>query len=208
MAFVGKVEEMFENKTNTGVCIAFDIGNVCIAISTERCQDATGIPADLPEWCQLCQSLEWGRISTEDFLSKAERLVPPGHHLDGGMLEAFNAKILQPIQGMEELLKTLANKGVQPVFFSDISQMHLDRFRQRFSDAAKYPGIYSFEVGAWKPSPSMFFAFEERYGAPLLYVDDRQELIDAAIAYGWKNSICFRGAKSLEQNISRLISVM
>ncbi|MBQ7176035.1 MAG: hypothetical protein IJS08_01360 [Victivallales bacterium] len=199
---------MAEIKTNTGSCIAFDIGNVCIAISVERCQEATGIPADRPEWVSLCQNLEWGRISIQDFLAKAEKLAPKGHLPAGGMLEAFNAKILQPIPGMEALLKTLADKGVQPVFFSDISQLHLDCFRQRFSGASEYQGIYSFEIGAWKPSPSMFAAFEERYGTPLLYVDDRQELIDAALSHGWKNSICFKGTKSLEQNISRLIGTM
>ena len=206
MAFVGKIDEMAEIKTNTGSCIAFDIGNVCIAISVERCQEATGIPADLPEWVQLCQNLEWGRISCQDFLAKSEKLAPKGHLPAGGMLEAFNAKILQPIPGMEALLARLQANGIQPIFFSDISQLHLDCFRKRFADASEYQGIYSFEVGYWKPSPAMFAAFEARHGRPLLYVDDRQELIDAAIAYGWKNSICFKDASTLEQQIYTIIS--
>ncbi|MBO4512021.1 MAG: hypothetical protein J5746_04600 [Victivallales bacterium] len=196
---------MAEIKTNTGSCIAFDIGNVCIAISVERCQEATGIPADLSEWVQLCQDIEWGQISTEEFLAKAEKLVPPGHPLARGMLEAFNAKILQPIPGMETLLKTLPAMGVQPVFFSDISQLHLDCFRKRFSGAAEYQGIYSFEIGAWKPSTAMFSAFETRHGRPLLYVDDRQELIEAAVAYGWENSVHFKDASTLEQQINKII---
>ena len=198
---------MAEIKTNTGSCIAFDIGNVCIAISVERCQKATGIPADLPEWVQLCQNLEWGRISSQDFLAKAEKLAPEGHLPAGGMLEAFNAKILQPIPGMEALLKTLPSRGVQPVFFSDISQLHLDCFRKRFSGAAEYQGIYSFEIGTWKPSPAMFSAFETRHGRPLLYVDDRQELIEAAVAHGWENSIHFKDACTLEQQINKIIGI-
>lgn len=201
MVSVGKVDKMGDVETNMDACVAFDIGNVCIAISVERCQEATGIPADLPEWVQLCQEIEWGRISTEEFLVKAEKLVPPEHRLAGGMLDAFNAKLLQPIPGMEALLKTLASSGMQPVFFSDISQMHLDCFRRRFSGASEYQGIYSFEVGDWKPSQAMFAAFEAKHGVPLLYVDDRLELIDAAISHGWKNSVCFKDASTLQQQI-------
>ena len=191
-------------KANKGGCIAFDIGNVCIAISAERCQQATGIAADLPEWAELCRNLEWGRISTQDFLEKAERFVPAGHRLDGGMLAAFNAKLLMPVPGMEALLGKLSNAGIQPVFFSDISQLHLDCFRQRFEGASAYPGIYSFEVGDWKPSQAMFAAFEKRYGMPLLYVDDRRELVEAALEHGWENSICFKDAPDLEERLSAM----
>lgn len=195
---------MNDLRADRGASIAFDIGNVCLAISGKRCQEATGIREDMPEWRELSHDYECGHVSTEDFLLKAERLVPRHHQLKGGMREAFNAKLLQPIPGMEALLRKVSNLGIRPVFFSDISPLHLECFRSRFSGAADYQGIYSFEVGDWKPSAAMFSAFESRFGKPLLYVDDRLELIEAAIVHGWENSLCFKNVTELEKRIEEI----
>ena len=45
--------------------------------------------------------------------------------------------------------------------------------------------MFSFVSGAQKPDEIMFTAFEERFGIPALYVDDRMELISAARTRGW-----------------------
>ena len=197
---------MSDGSGKTGSCVAFDIGNVCIAISPERCEEATGIPNDLPEWAGLCYDFECGRLGEELFLERAKSLVPKGHRLDGGIRSAFEAKILQPIPGMEALLKGLAELGMRPVFFSDISTIHLECFRSRFSGAEDYGGVYSFEVGSWKPSEAMFTAFEERYGVPLLYLDDRQDLIEAARRRGWRSSVQFSSAAETDRFLREAIS--
>ena len=44
----------------------------------------------------------------------------------------------------------------------------------------------------------MFGAFEERYGKPFIYVDDRAELIEVARVRGW-NAQVFQGAEWLEK---------
>ena len=197
---------MQDSRGKTGSCVAFDIGNVCIAISPERCEEALGIPSDLPEWADLCHEFECGHLAEGDFLEMAMRLVPKGHLLDGGIRAAFEAKILQPIPGMEVLLKDLNALGVRPVFFSDISTIHLDCFRRRFPSARDYDGVYSFDVGSWKPSEAMFAAFEERHGVPLLYVDDRLELIEAARRHGWRRSEQFSSADGTRRILKEAIS--
>ena len=109
----------------------------------------------------------------------------------------FDSILVQPIEGMEELISTLPLFNIQPVFFSDISARHLKLVRRMFRASAMVPdGIYSFEVGAMKPEEPMFEAFEKRFGKPALYVDDREVLINAAKERGW-NAVVFSGAKDL-----------
>ena len=58
--------------------------------------------------------------------------------------------------------------------------------------------MYSFVSGAQKPAPEMFAAFEEKFGIPDLYTDDRAELIDAALKRNW-NAVRFTSAENLKQ---------
>ena len=100
---------------------------------------------------------------------------------------------------LNELVFSLPARGIQPVFFSDTSALHLAEVRRKFPAAAVVPeGIYSFEVGARKPARAMFEAFESRFGRPVLYVDDRPELIEGAAKFGW-NALRFTGAEALER---------
>ncbi len=182
--------------------LALDIGQVCISIHPERCfarlgfRSAAEVP---PELLRIsCDEFECGRLSDAEFLAAARKLI--GTTLSDAELAAALAAIIGgPLPGMNELVFSLPARGIQPVFFSDTSALHLAEVRRKFPAAAVVPeGIYSFEVGARKPARAMFEAFESRFGRPVLYVDDRPELIEGAAKFGW-NALRFTGADALER---------
>ena len=177
--------------------IAVDIGNVSVFIDTFAFPRALGLTEGFtPEMRELQRRVEWGEIPDELFFSELVKLAPGWS--EKRLRTLFDSILLTPVPGMEELLAKLSASGVQVVFFSDISPAHLKGFRQRFPSAANYPGIYSFDVGAWKPSPKMFEAFEKSFGKPDIYVDDRLDLVEAAQQYGW-NAQLFQNAGWLER---------
>ena len=176
--------------------LALDIGNVCIAIRPERLFAALVVsgPEALPaELFGMVDLLERGRLSEEAFSARFRELTGDGRSGDE-LRAAFVSIIGEPIPGMAEKLERLIDAGVQPVFFSDTSALHLAEVRRKFPAARRIPdGVYSFEVGAKKPEPAMFRAFEERFGTPAAYWDDRPELI-AAAPPEW-NARLFRSAE-------------
>ena len=90
------------------------------------------------------------------------------------------------------------------MFFSDVSARHMKLVRRMFHASELVPdGIYSFETGAMKPEEPMFAAFEKRFGVPVLYVDDREILIDAAKKRGW-NAVVFTGAADLKKALQNV----
>jgi len=180
--------------------LALDIGNVCIKIAPELCLKMLGFssPAEAAELIQLERQFECGRIPAEEFRSRAVAMFH-GRITPQQFQEAFFAILIAPMPGMEDLIASLPGRGVQPVFFSDISDVHLELTRKMFRAAAAVPeGVYSFKVGAMKPDPVFFADFERRFGAPCLYVDDRKDLIEAARLHGW-NAEVFTGAEQLER---------
>ena len=178
--------------------IALDIGNVCIRIDHAGCYSKVGFDSVPPqEVMLLARDYECGKLSEDEFWTRFQQYAPDKSKSRKDLEKDFDSILVRPTEGMEELISTLPLFGIQPVFFSDISARHLALVRKMFRASAMVPnGIYSFEVGAMKPEDAMFEAFEQRFGVPALYVDDREVLIDAARKRGW-NAIVFSGAETL-----------
>ncbi len=179
--------------------LALDIGNVCLQLRPERCFGRFGyrsineVPADLLLAFQL---LETGRMDEAAFLAEIRRILAV--KADDATLRAVICEILgDPMPGMAALVRDLVAAGIQPVFLSDISTLHLKHFRENYPITEWVPdGIYSFVVGACKPSSAMFAAFEADFGTPVLYVDDREVCLEGAAAFGWQTHL-FRDADTL-----------
>ncbi len=185
--------------------LALDIGNVCIRIAPERALKALGFRSREEAAGLIAIELEFetGRISEDEFIRRAVRHCPSGTTVSA-MREAFSAILVEAMPGMPELVRKLPAQGIQPVFFSDVSTFHLREFRMMFPAAEAVPdGVYSFETGALKPDPVMFAAFERRFGVPLLYTDDREDLIAAARDHGW-NARRFTNAADLTETLAGL----
>lgn len=179
--------------------LALDIGNVCVKIRPERFFRKLGIsgPEALPREVLFMATETWerGGISEAEFLRRFRELTAL-RLSETELREAYCSIIGEPVDGMAEQVVRWIDSGVQPVFFSDTSSVHLAEVRRKFPAARLIPeGIYSFEVGAKKPEPAMFAAFEARFGIPVAYYDDRSELIAAAPA-NW-NAQQFASAAAL-----------
>ena len=85
-------------------------------------------------------------------------------------------------------------QGYSFVYLSDVSRFHLTECRRKceFFHLA-VDGVYSFDVGAQKPSEKMFREFERRHGTPCIYFDDRADNIEAARKFGW-NAVQFKSS--------------
>ena len=168
--------------------IALDIGGVCLRIRPELCFGRLGyrsIEAVPPELLAAVDRLECGRMDEAEFLAVFRRVA--GSALsDEAIRAAWCAILAEAMPGMTALVRELTLAGTKLVFFSDTSALHMTCFRENFPIAEFVPdGIYSFVVGAKKPSPAMFAAFEADYGKPDLYVDDREVCLSGAPAFGW-----------------------
>lgn len=183
--------------------LALDIGNVCIRIDRLNCARRLGLETIPPELMALCNEYECGKIDDDGFFAGAQKLIS-GKISRTEYEDAFNSILTEPVPGMSELVTTFARRNIHPVFFSDISPLHLRRTRELFPAAAQVPdGIFSFVAGAQKPAAAMFDAFEKKFGSCGLYVDDRPELIAAAAKRSW-HAVQFTSAEQLDLELKKL----
>ena len=108
------------------------------------------------------------------------------------MIDAWNLIIGETLPGMSEAVRAALRNGYSFVFLSDVSRFHLTECRRKceFFHLA-LDGVYSFDVGAQKPSEKMYREFERRHGKPCVYFDDRADNVEAARGLGW-NAVRFR----------------
>ena len=91
---------------------------------------------------------------------------------------------------MTALHTVVSQRGVPTYIFSNTNDIAVEHIRRNFPFFAGFDGyIFSYEVGAMKPAAKIYEALETmsgRQGAEILYLDDRQENVDAGAARGWQ----------------------
>ena len=177
-------------KINT---IALDIGNVCINICPERCFAALGIdstekiPANL---MQGIADMEEGRISEAEWLEIFKEATN-FRFSENELRKAYIDILGEEIEGISDFIKYAISEKIRLIFFSDTSPIHINHIYRNLSFANLISGgVFSFDTGARKPDTAMYEEYESKYGKPLLYLDDKQENIDAGKKTGW-NSLLF-----------------
>jgi FMN phosphatase YigB (HAD superfamily) len=172
--------------------IALDVGNCCISVSNDGCLKKIGLKniEDVPQsFLDVCAKFECGLISTEDWLCEFRKATKE-RFSDKELIDAWLSIVGEEIKGMPEALKEITDSGVRVIFLSDTSEIHIKHAITKMTLPVYVSGgVYSYEVGARKPSEKMFMAFEEKYARPILYTDDREENIAAAKALGWNAQI-------------------
>ena len=176
--------------------VALDIGGVCIELHMEKCFRAFGLTGgkEMPEEAvRACFLLETGRISEKEWFETIRRMT--GNTMTvPEILSAWAEMIGSSVPGMESAVRELAGRGYRFVYFSNTSRLHMDVVARNNSFGHLVTGgIYSYEVHAVKPEPAMYRAFEEKYGIPFAYFDDRAENVEAGKKAGW-NAHLFRNA--------------
>ncbi|QDT08492.1 HAD family hydrolase [Planctomycetes bacterium K23_9] len=196
--------------------VYFDLGNILVSfdpqiacdniaklfdVSSERAQAAVYDSG-------LEDRYEHGEISEAGFLAEVRRHL--GGEVDGRdvPLQSFlNAlgDMFKPIESMTRTIQQVRQAGYRIGILSNTCFAHWDWVARQNWPATKGPfdtTILSYEVGAMKPDAKIYAAAEAAANVDpqhILFVDDRQENIDAAISRGWQAAQCFGGAELEEQ---------
>jgi FMN phosphatase YigB (HAD superfamily) len=189
--------------------IALDIGNVCFRIDKNAWLDKLGVSADntvlRKKIITKKTELELGIINQNDFLVALNRLTEKMFSINK-LIEIYCTIIGHEINGMNDFMSDLVNSGFKIMFFSDTSSLHLNEVYSRLSFSNLIiGGVFSFEVGVFKPDIKMFNEFEKRYGKPYIYIDDLEKNCIAAEKIGW-NAHCFISVENCRRELSRIIN--
>jgi FMN phosphatase YigB (HAD superfamily) len=174
--------------------IIFDFGDVFINLDKQATIDGLknlGISEWNEDLDQLNLQYELGAISEEDFLSGIQKHTANASIED--ILKAWNAILLDfPLYRLEFL--QMLSKKYRLFLLSNTDAIHIDTFEQKtgtsfYSDFYQcFEKVYfSFEIGMRKPNPEIYsFVLDQNalQAKHTLFIDDKKENTDAALALG------------------------
>ena len=186
--------------------VVFDLGKVLVdfdySIAGRRIAARANLSADgvqkFLDDSPLLYRLETGLMSRQEFFE----VVREHTGFTGGVEEfcEFFADIFTEMSVMTALQAKLRDKGIPSYIFSNTNDLAIEHIRRAFPFFDNFDGyILSYEVGAMKPAAKIYEELEKlsgKRGAEILYLDDRQENIDAGAARGWQTILQTDPAKS------------
>jgi FMN phosphatase YigB (HAD superfamily) len=153
---------------------------------------------------QLQDRFEHGDVTGEQFsdairrqLGRTESAMPTELVLDAV------SDMFTPIESMRGVMQSVRQYGCRVGLLSNTCHAHWDWIRrQNYSvmDFAFDATILSFEVGSMKPEHAIYEAAEraaEVSPKRILFLDDKDENVAAAIGRGWNAVRCLGGAESV-----------
>jgi putative hydrolase of the HAD superfamily len=173
--------------------IIFDLGNVLLEWNPQNFLEKMQLPLHFME---VFNSLLWathdgGLLSREEVVAK----LPPQYDKE---VFAYCIDRIAPhlilIPEMVEILHEVRRKGYKVYILSNMPrEMHQELLQ--LHDFFKYfdGQLYSYEAGAIKPQPQIYEILLSNYklrGHESLFIDDREENIRAAKAFGIEGIVC------------------
>src|ERR1017187_8835403 len=180
----------------TSPVFIFDLGKVLVdfdySIAAQKiAARSRNAPADLHAFLgssPLLIQYESGLLTRRTFFEAVRDAI--GFE---GDLEEFGssfADIFTEMPGTVALHAELRRRGFKTFIFSNTNDLAIEHVRRNFPFFKNFDGYaFSYEVGAVKPERKIYAAMEAmtgRRGADLIYLDDRQENIEAGRARGWR----------------------
>ena len=177
--------------------IVFDMGNVLLKYHPmTACLRHAQNEADAKAVFEaLFMAKEWEEKLDGCFITEAEMLEiaqsrlesPEQKTLCAEIFEDFHTDALTPVEGMEEVLSRLKDRGFGLYLLSNVGE-RIYQFRRKIPCHDRFDGfLFSGEEHLLKPDPAIFERFCERFGvaaAECLFVDDRSQNIEAAVSVG------------------------
>lgn len=193
--------------------VVFDVGRVLIDFSYDKFAaklQAHGARCKGPEGFVEHVDLiayEHGEISNEEFLNQLNALLTRPLPL-AELTDAWN-DLFTPIREMLAVAGTL-KKHRCVYLLSNTSELHWQYLQEAFGlDKICHDMLASYEVGAMKPSRELFSAAGSRFDLcpeTTVFIDDRQENVEGAIACGWQG-IWHRSIEMTKSELQRLTGV-
>ncbi len=179
--------------------ILFDFGAVLIPIQEEKTRKAfkdLGAQSHLAQQTELFEKLERGEISNDAFLSSLQEFFFRKTILKKDLAKAWNALCYEAIPSDTiRLIKRMA-KDYACFLLSNTNALHLEKIKEnsgRFSYKQfmkSFNACYlSHEMGSRKPENAFFekvLTEQDLKAEECLFIDDREENIEAAKALGFK----------------------
>lgn len=197
-----------ESKTKV---ILFDMGRVLITIDFDAFPNALGLTTreQRAPYTSAAMKLEHlyecGKLTTEEFLDALYPLFERKFSREV-LLDAYNRIIVEENSEIVPLVKKVKEQ-YRIALLSNTSDSHwkkslsiapvLSLFSERYT---------SFQLGAMKPEKGVYTKVAELLGVPtssILFIDDVEENIDAAIAVGMKG-IVYRSVEDLQSCMKNL----
>lgn len=136
----------------------------------------------------LLLKYETGLLSRNQFFDAICEAT--GYRGDIEEFGSFFADIFTPIGPMVDLHSALRKAKIPTYIFSNTNDLAISHIRKNFPFFNDFDGyILSYEVGAMKPDAKIYEALEKmagKRGSDVLYLDDRQENVDAGATRGWQ----------------------
>jgi putative hydrolase of the HAD superfamily len=188
--------------------VIFDLGKVLVdfdyGIAARKLARTGKDPAEVHRFIAespLLFRYETGLLSRQDFYDAICADTGYGGHIDEFC--GFFADIFSPIQPMIDLHADLRTRGVPTYIFSNTNDLAIDHIRRNFPFFNTFDGyILSYEVGAMKPDEKIYIAAEKlsgKHSSEILYLDDRQENIEAGARRGWQTILQVSPAATVSQ---------
>jgi FMN phosphatase YigB (HAD superfamily) len=200
-------------RTNRIEFVYFDLGNVLLSFDPARaCRNLasrfkiTDAQARAVVYeSGLQDRFEHGQVSGEQFaedirqrLRSTESAMPT---LD--VLDAISDMFV-PVDSMCGVLQKVRERGCRVGLLSNTCHAHWDwivRQNYRVMDFQFDVTILSFEVGSMKPDETIYGAAENAAGVKgdrILFLDDKQENVDAALQRDWHAARCLGGQQAID----------
>lgn len=175
--------------------LLFDLGNVLVKFdhrgAAQKISQGTGASAEdlfrLFFESPLVVQHDEGRISTRQFYEEVKQLIGLSLPYDR-FLDVWNDIFIEDLEMMKLLRRLLLDYPCYLI--SNTNRPHFEFLRAKFPILHSMDGwILSYEVGHLKPHPVIYQRALEMTGVPaaeILYVDDREDLIEAGRQVGFQ----------------------
>ena len=176
--------------------VVFDLGKVLVdfdySIAGRRIAAHSKLPdSEVQKFLDqtpLLHRYETGLMTRQEFFEAVRNHT--GYRGSLAEFSEFFADIFTEMPEMTALHAALRRKGIPTYIFSNTNDLAAEHVRRAFPFFANFDGyVLSYEVGAMKPDAMIYEALEKmsgKRGAEILYLDDRQENVDAGAARGWQ----------------------
>ena len=192
--------------------VYFDLGNVLLsfdpALACANLSKRFNVTVDQARESVYESGLqtrfEHGSVTSEQFadairrqLGKAESAMPTELIMDA------ISDMFTPIESMLDVMQSVRDNGHRVGLLSNTCHAHWEWVRRQDYAVMRFyfdATILSFEVGSMKPDHGIYEAAERAAGVPpnqILFLDDKDENVAAAITRQWNAAQCLGGSESV-----------
>jgi putative hydrolase of the HAD superfamily len=199
-------------KSSRPDAIVFDIGQVLLRLDFSRLLAAMQLAPATPgpavdalnRW-EPYDAYERGALPESEFRAKLSARL--GCDLSPeAFCDLWNSVIVGEVLGIAALVETLAAE-VPLYALTNSNETHVRHCLERYPFFSRFRRVFSsHQLRGRKPEPEVFAAVAKQAGvAPqrLLFVDDREENVAAALRAGYRAEVCRRSPEDLHAILER-----